>query len=183
LTEILFYHLEQRPLEQVLPLLLEKSLARGWNALVQVGKNNSGGKVDAEEGPVSAKKGQQALLGSLGKALWTFRDDSFLPHCIFDPEQSKNEEYDQIDYENQPVLLCSGDQNPNIAQIRFYVAGAVPADKEMLEAGEYQRLVFMFDGHDPDAVIEARQVWKNFSKTHQATYWQQDESGNWAKKA
>ncbi|HWU99585.1 MAG TPA: DNA polymerase III subunit chi, partial [Devosia sp.] len=30
MSEILFYHLETQPLERVLPLLLEKSLERGW---------------------------------------------------------------------------------------------------------------------------------------------------------
>jgi DNA polymerase-3 subunit chi len=34
-TEIYFYHLEKRSLEQVLPTLLERSLERGWRAAVQ----------------------------------------------------------------------------------------------------------------------------------------------------
>ena len=34
-TEIYFYHLEHRSLEQVLPTLLERSLERGWRAVVQ----------------------------------------------------------------------------------------------------------------------------------------------------
>lgn len=35
MTEILFYHLQQQPLEKVLPTLLEKSLERGWRVVVQ----------------------------------------------------------------------------------------------------------------------------------------------------
>ena len=35
MTEILFYHLHRQPLERVLPPLLEKSLERGWRAVVQ----------------------------------------------------------------------------------------------------------------------------------------------------
>ena len=34
-TEVFFYHLESRTLEQVLPALLERSLERGWRAGVQ----------------------------------------------------------------------------------------------------------------------------------------------------
>ena len=34
-TEIYFYHLERRSLEDVLPTLLERSLERGWRAAVQ----------------------------------------------------------------------------------------------------------------------------------------------------
>jgi len=168
-------------------VLLEKSLERGWNSLVHVGKDISDTGAD-ESAPSNSQKQQNSSLGFLDKALWTFRDDSFLPHCIFDPGQSPNEDPELEEYEKQPIVLCVGEkilkgENPNNAQIKFYVAGAVPVDLEMMEAGQFKRLVFMFDGHDPEAVIEARQVWKNLSKTHQATYWQQDESGNWAKKA
>ena len=35
MTETLFYHLERRSLDEVLPGLLEKSLQRGWKALVR----------------------------------------------------------------------------------------------------------------------------------------------------
>ena len=35
MTEILFYHLQGQKLEGVLPTPLEKSLARGWKAIVQ----------------------------------------------------------------------------------------------------------------------------------------------------
>ncbi|MGA7117695.1 MAG: DNA polymerase III subunit chi, partial [Hyphomicrobium sp.] len=36
-SEVLFYHLERQPLERVLPGLLEKTLQRGWRAVVQAG--------------------------------------------------------------------------------------------------------------------------------------------------
>ena len=35
MAEIWFYHLQSRPLEQVLPTLLERSLARGWKVVVE----------------------------------------------------------------------------------------------------------------------------------------------------
>jgi DNA polymerase-3 subunit chi len=37
MTELLFYHLTRRRLEQVLPELLEKTLQRGWRAVVKGG--------------------------------------------------------------------------------------------------------------------------------------------------
>ena len=37
MTEVLFYHLQRAPLERVLPELLERSLARGWRAVVRAG--------------------------------------------------------------------------------------------------------------------------------------------------
>jgi len=147
LTEILFYHLEQRPLEQVLPLLLEKTLARGWRAVVEVGT------------PERAEV--------LDEVLWTFRDDSFLAHGLAGSAED----------ELQPIVLSCGPDNPNNAQVRFFVDRAVPRT-----SGVYQRLVYMFSGHDPDAVSEARISWKSLSGEHQTTYWQQEVSGRWAKK-
>ncbi len=147
MTEILFYHLEQRSLEQVLPVLLEKTLEKNWRAVVELGTAE---RVEA-----------------LDTALWTYRDDSFLPHCVADSQTNPR----------QPIILCADATNPNNAQVRFFVDRALPRTGE-----EYVRLVFMFDGHDPDAVSEARAAWKELSGEHETTYWQQDQNGRWAKK-
>ena len=148
MTEILFYHLEQRPLEEVLPLLLEKTLERGWKAVVEV----------ADEG---------ALQG-LDAALWTYRDESFLPHGIAEGDQAAE----------LPIALTMAQDNPNQAQLRFFAKGAVPRDEE-----GYDRLVYLFDGHNPDAVTTARQAWKSLKDKHDLTYWQQEPNGKWVKKA
>ncbi len=156
MTEILFYHLEQRPLEHVLPVLLQKSIERGWKCVVQIGDSKKAAALD--------------------KALWTFSNVSFLPHGLY-IEDGEN---------NHPILLCSGgesaDINPNEAEARFFVHGAVP-DTQSNTINSYQRLVFMFSGHNPEAVSEARLAWKNLSTDHQTTYWQQDQNGKWLKKA
>jgi len=60
MTETLFYHLERRALEDVLPGLVEKSLGRGWRAVI---KTESADRADA-----------------LDTLLWTF-NDGFLPHA------------------------------------------------------------------------------------------------------
>ena len=44
MTETLFYHLERRALEDVLPGLVEKSLERGWRAVI---KTDSSERSDA----------------------------------------------------------------------------------------------------------------------------------------
>lgn len=148
MTEILFYHLEQRPLEQILPLLLEKTLERGWKAAVEVGSSERAEVLD--------------------NALWSWRDDSFLPHGV------EGADTDAL----QPILLTTGNANTNNSNVRFFVDRAVPrAD------GDYERLVFMFDGHDPEAVEEARVAWRTLSKDNECTYWQQEPNGRWAKKA
>src|SRR6476619_4747087 len=87
MTEIYFYHLERRSLEEVLPSLLERSLERGWRAVVQA----------ASEERVEA----------LDTLLWTYREESFLPHGTKrdgDPDM-------------QPVYLTTSEEHPNGATV------------------------------------------------------------------
>ena len=149
MTEVLFYHLQRQPLEKVLPQLLERSLERGWRVVVQA-------SVDRIE--------------ALDAHLWTFRDDSFLPHGT-DKDASAAD---------QPVLLTAGEHNPNQANIRFLIDGApIPGD-----AASYQRIVLLFDGDDPDAVATARQQWSAAKEQgHEVAYWQPDDQGRWQRKA
>jgi len=51
MTEILFYHLERATLESVLPGLLEKSLERGWRAVVRAGSRAEAASI-AERDPM-----------------------------------------------------------------------------------------------------------------------------------
>lgn len=148
-TEALFYHLERQPLEAVLPQLLEKTLERGWRAVVQAGS--------------------EERLETLDQHLWTWREDSFLPHGRRQDGHP----------ERQPVYLTTGPENPNGATVRFLVDGAEPPDP----AG-YARLVVMFDGRDESALAAARRIWKDLKdKGCAVTYWQQNDGGGWAKKA
>ncbi len=150
MTEILFYHLTERTLDQVLPGLVEKSLQRDWKVVVQAG---------------SAER-----LETLDSLLWTFRDESFVPHG------STRDGTENL----QPVWLTVENDNPNAAHIRFLVDGA-----DIDETQDYARLVYMFDGHDNAAVEHARERWK-FHKEQEGveqTYWQQNPNGGWEKKA
>jgi DNA polymerase-3 subunit chi len=149
MTEVLFYHLQDQPIEKVLPGLLERSLSRGWRVVVQASSDE---RVDA-----------------LDAHLWTFSDDSFLPHGT-DRQPNQDE---------QPILLTAHDHNPNRATVRFLIDGApLPPD-----AASYQRLVLLFDGDDPNAVAAARERWAA-AKTQglDVTYWQTDEHGRWQRK-
>ena len=57
-----FYHLTRAPLEAVLPMLLEKSVAAGWRVMVR-------GTDDDR-------------MKWLDERLWLGRDDGFLPHGL-----------------------------------------------------------------------------------------------------
>jgi len=150
MTEILFYQLQRQPLEKVLPTLLEKSLDRGWRVVVQT----------------SSEERVEHLDGHL----WTYRDDSFLPHGTWrEPEAAQH-----------PVVLTVHGHNPNGANVRFLLDGvSVPND-----AASYERIVLLFDGADDDAVTVARTHWTAAkAQGFDTTYWQADERGQWVRKA
>lgn len=149
MTDVYFYHLQYQPLEKVLPQLLEKCLERGWRCVVQAQSDER--------------------VAALDQQLWTWRDDSFLPHGT-DKEPNAAE---------QPVLLTTSEANANAANVRFFVEGASSANLD-----GYARAIHLFDGNDPDAVDAAREQWKAVQAAgHTVTYWQQDEAGRWQQKA
>jgi len=96
MTEVLFYHLQHQPLEQVLPPLLEKCLERSWRAVVQFASEERRDALDAR--------------------LWTFRDEGFLPHGTARDGHAAA----------QPIWLTTGDENPNGASVRFMCEGGEP---------------------------------------------------------
>ena len=149
MTEVLFYHLTERTLEDVIPGLLAKCLERGWRVVVQAGSRER--------------------LEALDGHLWTWREDSFLPHGMLrDGTEGL-----------QPVWLTDEDDNPNQANVRFMLDGVAPPD-----LSAYERGVYIFDGHDNDAVEGARERWKaEKAAGHDVTYWQQNARGGWEKKA
>ena len=149
MTEILFYHLTESTLEDALPSLLERSIERGWKVVVEAGT--------AE---------RMALLNA---HLWTYKEDSFLPHG------TASEAYP----EEQPVLLATDSANPNGANVRFHVDGSMPT-----AVSGYTRVVLMFDGHNNSQTADARIAWKRLKgEGHNLTYWQQNQDRRWEKKA
>ena len=149
MSEVWFYHLQRRSLEDVLPTLLQKSLERGWRCVVEAGSEERVEALDAH--------------------LWTYDDQSFLPHgTVKDGKVAE-----------QPVYLTAGPENPNGAVVRFFVDGAAPRGVE-----GYQRSFLLFDGRDDDAVADARKQWAALKGAgHEISYWQQDDRGRWQNKA
>ena len=107
-------------------------------------------------------------LDALDLALWTYRDDSFLPHGT-----AKDGFADA-----QPVYLTTGAETPNGAGVRFLVDGA-----ETQKFDGFARLVFLFDGSDADAVARAREQWKSAKASGlKVSYWKQGADGRWESK-
>ncbi|MDQ0464067.1 DNA polymerase-3 subunit chi [Caulobacter ginsengisoli] len=96
--EVWFYHLERSSLDQVLPELLEKTLQKGWKALVRTR--------------------EPERLEHLDGWLWSWRDDAFLPHGTADEPLAAR----------QPVLLTTKSDNLNGAEALFLIDGAEAGD-------------------------------------------------------
>jgi DNA polymerase-3 subunit chi len=148
-AEVMFYEFDRKPLEAVLPLLLEKTLQRGWRAVVQVG--------------------DEERLEALDTALWTYSEESFLPHGAARDGSPQR----------QPIFLTTGDDNPNGASVRFLAGGARASSFD-----GYERVIYLFDGRSAEDKARAREVWKEAKgKGHAVTYWQQSAGGRWEKKS
>ena len=154
MTEIWFYHLTDRPLESTLPTLLERSLERGWKAIVQATSDER--------------------IAALDGLLWTYSEASFLAHGVAADG----------DAALQPVLLTTDNHNPNGAKVRFFIEGAEIAPVLASQPDAYNRMILMFDGNDDDQFTGARAQWKALKQQGcDLAYWQQGEDGRWVKKA
>jgi DNA polymerase-3 subunit chi len=144
--EVWFYHLERSSPEEVLPDLLERTLARGWRALV------------------FAPDRREVEL--LDERLWTYRDDSFLPHGLRGgPMDARH-----------PVLLSETPENTNEAQA-FFVLGGEPFD-----LGGFERTMVLFDGRSEPDLARARRLWSSLKANgHEVVYWKQSETRGWTR--
>jgi DNA polymerase-3 subunit chi len=148
MTEALFYHLEKARIDSVLPELLERTLERGWRALVRCGDRASVERVD--------------------ELLWTYRDDSFMPHSA-DPALA----------DRDPVHITDNAKLSNGADLLFLVEGA-RADAARI--GAYKRCVLIFNGADEAELAAARAFWKEANANGaETTYWRQSSEGRWKK--
>ncbi len=98
MSDVRFYQLGRRPLEQALAVMLERCYQRGQRALVQAG---SAERVEA-----------------LAQHLWTYRERSFLPHGTDKDGHA----------EQQPIWLTTEAENPNGAEVLFLTDGSERGD-------------------------------------------------------
>lgn len=140
-----FYHLQRSSLEQAIGPLLTKCLSRDWRVLVLSGDADRRDAVD--------------------QALWTYEDDSFLPHG--------QAEAAGLDAAEQPVLIAAKADNQNRADVALLLDGfELPAN------AAFSRCMVMFDDGDNSARQMVRQQYKKAKENSLvARYFQQSESG------
>jgi DNA polymerase-3 subunit chi len=93
MTKVSFYHLTTAPLEQALPVLLEKSLSAGLRVVLMAGSRERVAHLDAH--------------------LWTFDPASFIPHGAGRDGMEAQ----------QPIFLTDADENPNNADLLVLTDG------------------------------------------------------------
>lgn len=143
-----FYHLQRWPLEKALPTLLEKVLAAGHRAVVLAGS--------------------RARVEALNALLWTYDQDSWLPHGSAADGQP----------DLQPVWLTESDEKPNAADVLVLTDGTDSDHK-----AAFARCLDLFDGNDPEALEAARARWRACRGAgHETHYWQQTDRGGWQEK-
>src|ERR1700690_2150597 len=141
MTETLFYHLERRTLDDVLPGLIEKTLERGWRAVIRTESSERADAIDT--------------------LLWTYNEQTFLPHAQSGDGNAKR----------QPVLITVEEDNPNAANVLFLVGGASSPRWDVAATQELTRVVVMFDGRDADSLARARAAWTDAKAAgHDVTY-------------
>lgn len=150
MTRLDFYHLQASDLEHTLPVLLEKAYALDKKIVVKIGTSE-----------------RVAYLNTL---LWTYEDESFLPHGA---KADGNAEL-------QPIWLTDGNDNPNRAEMLFLVDGA---DYNVADLNNFERVFYIFDGNNADMLTKARDFWKSAKgEGVDCFYWQQNEQGKWQQK-
>jgi DNA polymerase-3 subunit chi len=153
LSEALFYHLERRRLDDVIPGLVERTLERGWRALIRVESADRAATIDA--------------------LLWTYNDESFVPHAIAGDG----------DAARQPVLVTVEEDNANRAQVLFLAGGAVVSDWTQSAASFDRIVMLFEGRDPEalasarDAWKRARGAGLD------VTYWKENAAGKWEKQA
>jgi DNA polymerase-3 subunit chi len=150
MPEILFYCLERKTLEEILPGLLERTTGRAWRAIV---------RFDSIE-----------RMNALDTHLWTYSEQSFLAHGT--PESPCPG--------RQPVYLTTGEENPNDATVLFLACAGIPAHWDAEDLRKFERVVVLFDGQEPQFLKAAQSSWVSARQLgHTATLWRQNGAGKW----
>ena len=100
MTEVRFYHLERRRIDQALPGLLEGALEEGRRVLVRASSDE--------------------MVAALNERLWTYDDASFLPHGAAGDG----------DPMTQPIFLANEPDNPNAATMLVRLSGVEADDAD-----------------------------------------------------
>jgi len=114
--------------------------------------------------------GNELRVDSINTLLWTFDEESFIAHGTKKDGMS----------EMQPVYISADDDIPNNATFLFLADGA---DLSVENIHSFDRIFYLFDGHNENELAKARSVWKMCTQENmERHYWQQNTQAKWEEK-
>ena len=155
MAQIAFYQLQSRPVEDVLPPLLQKTYDSGNKAEIIAPEH---------------------IHNDLSQYIWTQKPDSWLPNGIVGRDDQ------HMDKSDCPIWIMADESDQHDADMfRFYVAGQMPSEQMLAHANG--RMFIVFDGRNDDSLNAARTSWKSWREdNHDLSYFEQDDQKGWVKK-
>ncbi len=150
MTQIIFYSTAPLQVEKTLFALLEKSLEPGNKSLLLF-------------------KDKEKCL-SINEQLWTYKQNSFLPHISEDDQI-----YDNIDV---PVYLSTKNENPFKAELLFSIDGFLPDNID-----HFERVIIIIDVNDELLNEKYKNYYLDINKNFEdIVFYKSDDNGKWIEK-
>ncbi len=150
MTQIIFYSTAPLQVEKTLFALLEKSLEKGNRSLLLF-------------------KDKEKCL-SVNEQLWTYKQNSFLPHISEDDQI-----YDNIDV---PVYLSTKNENPFKAELLFSIDGFLPDNID-----HFERVIIIIDVNDELLNEKYKNYYLDINKNFEdIVFYKSDDNGKWIEK-
>lgn len=150
MTQIIFYSTAPLQVEKTLFTLLEKSLEKGNKSLLLF-------------------KDKEKCL-SINEQLWTYKQNSFLPHISEDDQI-----YDNIDV---PVYLSTKNENPFKAELLFSIDGFLPDNID-----HFERVIIIIDVNDELLNEKYKNYYLDINKNFEdIVFYKSDDNGKWIEK-
>lgn len=150
MTQIIFYSTAPLQVEKTLFALLEKSLEKGNKSLLLF-------------------KDKEKCL-SINEQLWTYKQNSFLPHISEDDQI-----YDNIDI---PVYLSTKNENPFKAELLFSIDGFLPDNID-----HFERVIIIIDVNDELLNEKYKNYYLDINKNFEdIVFYKSDDNGKWIEK-
>lgn len=150
MTQIIFYSTAPLQVEKTLFALLEKSLEKGNKSLLLF-------------------KDKEKCL-SINEQLWTYKQNSFLPHISEDDQI-----YDNIDV---PVYLSTKNENPFKAELLFSIDGFLPDNID-----HFERVIIIIDVNDEILNEKYKNYYLDINKNFEdIVFYKSDDNGKWIEK-
>ena len=147
MTQIIFYSSAPLRVENTLFTLIEKSLEKGLKSLLLF--------LDKEKCSVIDEK------------LWTYKQNSFLPHLSEDDEIS-----DEIDV---PIYLSTKNENPYEAELLFSIDGFLPDN-----INNFERLIIIIDANDTILLEKYKKYYLDINKDFEdIVFYKSNDNGKW----